>query len=60
MQTKIDPDGRISVEEPLSKPGESIRLRAMMNTIVTLAACSVSESQCNGGRCTPIKVIING
>ena len=60
MQTKIYTDGRISVEEPLSKPGDSICLRAMMNTIVALAACSVSESQCNGGRCTPLKVIING
>lgn len=23
-----------------------------------IEACSVSESDCNGGRCTPIKVII--
>ena len=59
MQTKISPDGTISVEEPLSKPGDSIRLRALMNTIVALAACSVSESKCNGGRCTPLKVIIS-
>jgi uncharacterized protein YcgI (DUF1989 family) len=60
MQTKIYPDGRISVEEPLSKPGDSIRLRAMMNMVVALAACSVSESKCNGRYCTPLKVIING
>lgn len=59
MHTRIFSDGRISVEEPLSKPGDSIRLRAMMNMIAALAACSVSESKCNGGRCTPLKVIIN-
>jgi uncharacterized protein len=59
MHTMIYPDGTISVEEPLSKPGDSIRLRATMNTIVALAACSVSESKCNGGQCTPLKVIIN-
>jgi uncharacterized protein YcgI (DUF1989 family) len=59
MNTEIHADGKISVEEPLSKPGDSIRLRATMNTIVALAACSVSESKCNGGQCTPLKVIIN-
>jgi uncharacterized protein len=59
MHTKIYPDGRISVEEPLSKPGDSVRLQAMMNMIAAVAACSVSESKCNAGRCTPLKVIIN-
>ena len=59
MHTKISPDGRISVEEPLSKPGDSIRLRAMMDMVVALGARSVSESKCNGGNCTPLKVIIN-
>ena len=60
MKTKISLDGTISVEESLSKPGDSIRLRALMNTTVALAACSVSESKCNGGLCTPLKVIISG
>ncbi len=58
MQTTISPTGKISIEEPRSKPGDSIHLRAMMDSIVALAACSVSESDCNGRRCTPVKVII--
>lgn len=57
MRTLIHTDGRISVEEPLSRAGDRIRLQAQMDCIVGIAACSVSESMCNAGRCTPIRVI---
>jgi len=59
MHTAIKPDGKISVEEPVSKAGDRIKLLAEMDVIVSLAACSVSESICNGERCTPVKVIID-
>ena len=58
MYTKILPDGKISVEPPLSKAGDKIVLVAEMDVLLTVAACSVSESSCNGGECTPIKLII--
>ena len=58
MHTQILPDGRISVKEPLSNAGDRVTLLAKMDVIVGLAACSVSESQCNGGKCSPIKIII--
>jgi len=58
MHTKIMPDGKISVETPLSKPGDKIVLRAEMDVVLGVASCSVSESKCNGGRCRPIKVIV--
>jgi uncharacterized protein YcgI (DUF1989 family) len=60
MNTEIRADGKISVGEPLSKPGDSICLRAMSDAIVAVAACSVSESACNGGHCTPLRVVLNG
>lgn len=59
MYTKINGDGSISVEEPVSKPGDSITLKAFMDVRLRIAACSVSESKCNGGKCFPIKVIID-
>jgi uncharacterized protein YcgI (DUF1989 family) len=59
MHTAILPDGRIAVEEPASKPGDRIKLRAEMDVVVGIAACSASESKCNGGKCTGIKVIIH-
>ncbi len=58
MYTKINEDGSISVEEPVSKPGDAIKLKALMDVRLGIAACSVSESKCNGGKCSPIKIII--
>jgi len=58
MHTKILPDGRVSVETPLSKPGDKIVLRAEMDVVLGIASCSVSESKCNGGHCRPVKVIV--
>ena len=58
MYTKINSDGSISVETPLSKPGNKVVLKAEMDARLGIAACSVSESECNGGKCSPIRVII--
>ena len=58
MHTKIMPDGRISVETPLSKPGDKIVLKAEMDVVLGIASCSVSESKCNGGQCRPIKLVV--
>ncbi len=59
MYTKLLPNGKLSVEPPLSKPGDKLVLKAEMDVLLAVAACSVSESSCNGGKCTPIKIIVN-
>lgn len=58
MYTKILADGSISVERPISKPGDAVVLRARMNVRLGVAACSVSESECNGSACSPVKIVI--
>jgi len=58
MYTKINMDGSISVEAPLSKARDKIVLTALMDITLGVAACSVSESKCNSGKCSPIKVIV--
>lgn len=58
MHTRIETDGSIVVERPVSKPGDKIILTAKMDVYMGIAACSVSESQCNSGKCSPIKIII--
>ena len=58
MYTKVNVDGSISVEAPKSKAGDRIVLRALMDITLGVAACSVSESKCNSGKCSPVKVII--
>lgn len=58
MYTKINTDGTISVKRPISKAGSKIVLKAEMNMRLGVAACSVSESDCNSGKCTSIQIII--
>ncbi len=58
MNTQISAEGNISVEKPLSKAGDKIILKALQNVTLGVAACSVSESNCNGGSCSPIKIIV--
>lgn len=58
MYTKIHNDGTLSVEPPLSKAGDKIILKAVMDMRLGIAACSVNESNCNGGQCTSVKVMI--
>ena len=58
MHTTIHPNGSISVEEPLSKAGDQVTLQALLDITVGVAACSVSESKCNAGKCSPIKIVV--
>ena len=58
MNTKIDTDGNISVEKPLSKAGNRIILKAERDVRISVAACSVSESDCNSKKCTAIQIQI--
>jgi uncharacterized protein YcgI (DUF1989 family) len=59
MHTKINSDGSISVEKPVSKAGDKIVLEALMDIRLGIAACSVSESKCNSGTCSPVKIVID-
>ena len=59
MNVPVRPDGRIAVEPPPSKPGDSIRFQARMDLVIGLTACSAYAS--NGGRFKPIAYkIIDG
>jgi len=33
-------------------------MEALMDITLGVAACSVSESKCNSGKCAPVKIII--
>ena len=53
MNVPVGPDGRITVEPPLSKPGDRIVFRATMDLVIGLTACSAYAS--NGGSFKPIR-----
>ena len=57
MHVKVSEAGRLSIEPPLSRPGDFILFRAQQNLIVALAACSHEET--NAGQCKPIEWEIN-
>lgn len=59
MHTRINTDGSISVEKPMSEAGDKIVLEAQMDIRLGIAACSVSESKCNSGTCSSVKVVID-
>jgi len=58
MNTKIYPDGKVEVMEPLSGPGDYVVFEAAMDLIAAVTACAVEESPCNAYRCGPVKVEI--
>jgi len=58
MNVPVRTDGRISVDPPLSKAGDYIKLRAEMSLIIGLTACSAYAS--NGGSFKPIGFAVSG
>ena len=58
MNTKINNDGSIEVCAPLSKANDKIVLEALTDVTLGIAACSVSESSCNSGKCTAIEIVV--
>jgi uncharacterized protein YcgI (DUF1989 family) len=58
MNIEINPAGEITIGAPVSKAGDAIELRAEMDMIVGLAACSAGL--CNNFEWTPIEVQIFG
>ena len=52
MNVPVAPDGRLTVEPPLSRAGDRIGFRAEMDLVIGLTACSAFAS--NGGSFKPI------
>ena len=60
MNTQITPDGKITINPPVSKAGDRIILRALVDCVLGVSACSVSECDTNSGKCTSIEVSVDG
>lgn len=57
MNATLDARGKILINSPLSKAGDYLDLRAEMDLIVGVTACSAGK--CNNYRCTSIAVEVN-
>lgn len=58
MNTVIDSNGKIEIKKPISKAGDKIVLTALVDCVLGISACSVSECDTNSGICTAIAVKI--
>ncbi|MEO7731117.1 MAG: urea carboxylase-associated family protein [Kofleriaceae bacterium] len=52
MNAAVQPDGRLVISPPLSRPGDSISLRAELDLSIGLTSCAAA--MCNGGRAQPL------
>lgn len=59
MNTRIEQNGKIVIDKPLSKAGDKVILRVLEDCVLGISACSVSESDTNSGRCTAIEISID-
>jgi uncharacterized protein len=57
MNVAVAADGKIAVLPPETKPGDFLRLRAEMDLVVGLTACSAYAS--NGGSFKPIDFVVD-
>jgi len=58
MNEVVNPDGSTEVLEPLSKPGDHLDLRILMDSILALSACPQDLTPCNGWKITDLLVEI--
>ncbi len=58
MNAPVAADGRISINEPLSKPGDYVDLRAETDLIVGISNCPQERNPCNAFKPTRLRVVV--
>lgn len=58
MNNKLNDLGDYEICEPLSKPGDYVRLRALEDVIIACTTCSQDLAPVNGWKVTPLKLQI--
>lgn len=56
QRTSIGADGSVAALPALSRPGDSVTLRAEAAVYVVVTACSMDLEPINGSRCTPLRL----
>ena len=56
QRTPIGPDGSITALPALTRPGDSVTLRAETPVHVVVTACSMDLEPINGAQCTPLQL----
>jgi uncharacterized protein len=53
-------DGKIGIEEPLSKAGDLVDLRADTDLLVAISNCPQERNPCNAYKPTRLRVLVYG
>lgn len=60
MNVQMTPGGKLKFLPPIAKAGDRLTLRAEMDVVVSVTACSADTGACNAGRCKPVSVLVWG
>jgi urea carboxylase-associated protein 1 len=58
MNVPIGSDNSMTIEEPISRAGDHIDLRAEMDVLVAISNCPQTRNACNAYRLKPLRVIV--
>jgi uncharacterized protein len=58
MNVPVEPDGRLAIVDGVSRPGDSVELRAEMDVLCLISNCPQVNNPCNGFNPTPVRVLI--
>jgi len=58
MNVPVEPDGRMTLKEGFSVPGDFVELRAETSVLAVIANCPQIHNPVNGFKPTPIRVIV--
>jgi hypothetical protein len=56
--SQVSPDWRMSIQDPASKAGDFVEMRAETDCVVAVSACAVDVGHTNAGCCKPLEVTI--
>jgi hypothetical protein len=60
MNLTYQPDGSMRLQEPLSKAGDYIDLRAEIDCLIAISNCPQDRNPCNGFNPTPLQIQVFG
>jgi hypothetical protein len=58
MNTFVEPDGKMILRDPISKPGDKIIFRAEKDIVVVVSACPMDLNPVGGGGITDLEIVV--
>ncbi|MCO6179851.1 urea amidolyase associated protein UAAP2 [Ciceribacter sp. RN22] len=58
MNVPIEPDGKMTIVDGISAPGDYVEMKAEMGVLLVISNCPQINNPCNGFDPTPIRVLV--